>query len=163
MKKTINGIIIALACVVLVLGVVAACMTSVIINSKTTESYYAKDGRIKTSREISVDESYLYVKDSSVEVITESEYLHRRANNYKIRMDKAKMEYQADKTEENLVIYNSAKAQYESASTAACNFDMSLITTGAKEFFGTYFPIAVLLMLALLINIKIEYKKRDKN
>lgn len=176
MKKTINGIIITLASVVLICGIVATCMTRTINNPKTYISIcddyyyyypnytnYAKDGRIKVNYDISTDKSYLYVKDSSVELITRSEYYHRNANNYKILMDKAKRDYQTDRTEENLATYNHAKTQYESSSTTARDFDMSLLITGAKAFFETYFSIVALLMIALLINTKIEYKKRDKN
>lgn len=158
MKKTVSFIIIGLIGLVLIVGIVASSMTVSITNSKTQTSNYAKDGRIKVNYDVSEENSYLYIKDTDAEIMTRSEAYHRTANNYKIRMDKAKKDYLADKTDSKLEIYNGYKVSYESALTTARNFDMSLFTGFMSAFFGTYFPVIALLAITLLINQKIDYK-----
>jgi len=162
MKRIIDWTIIGLACVVLIWGITAASIS--LANSNNTRiATYAKDGRSIVRTDVAEGNEYLQVKSLEYEIIRNLEYYSRLVKHNKIVMDKAKENYDADNTNENLLDeYNEAKANYEEAKSDKSYYGRLYFTSSSSVFFGTYFPIIIFLGIAILVNQKVEYKKKEK-
>ena len=169
-KKTLNLIIIAVICLVLIVGII----DSAIIYESLTRSYTTmepssysstnnldKDGKIMVTFDVPDNNAYLYVKTTKVEVITRNEYLKRVVKNRKIVMDHANEEFTATWTEGNEISYNKAVADYELAKKNLSRTNREAFSLASTAFFRTYFTIIAFLGIAFLINQKLFSKNGE--
>ncbi|MCL2752255.1 MAG: hypothetical protein FWE62_05820, partial [Firmicutes bacterium] len=131
-----------------------------------SDSSLDKNGKYKLTVTVEADEIWICVHSREVEVISQTALQARIVKNRKLRMDKAKELYNANKAAANAadleLEYERAAASYKVAKNNLSVMKNNAFIAGSTSFFGVYAPILILLGIAFAVNKKIGCAKTEE-